>query len=129
MIRATLMLGLIMITTWSSYGQEAIAYGTTPKWDNPWEQQLRWNRFLLRPKEPEKPTFFLGEAKSIDRVDPSMPIAIPPQDGFSQFRVKDIPDDFPSNMPVAKLPDAVPNEPVQPKIEVVPRIQNEWPNR
>ena len=126
MRRAMFIFGLMMVISWSSYGQEVMAYGATSKWDTPWEQQLRWNKFLLKSQDAEKLKFPLGEAKIIERVDPSMPIAIPPQDEFSQFPVKVIPEDFPSDMPVAKLPDTVGSG--QPTVRIVPRMQKEWPN-
>ena|SRR5690554_5185838 len=122
MMRNAMILGLILALSGTSYGQEAIAYDTTPKWDTPWEQQLRWNRFLQKPHENNAPKFQLGQAQTIDLVDPGMPVIVPPADDSTQFPIKVIPEDFPSNMPVAKLPDSSPfDEAVKPKVMVVPR--------
>src|SRR5690606_36087269 len=96
--------------------------GSTANWDNPWEQQLRWNRFLLKPQEEKTPTFALQNKPNIERVDPGMPVIVPPADDSTQFPIKVIPEDFPSDMPVAKLPDSSPfDEVVKPKVIVVPR--------
>jgi hypothetical protein len=105
MTRTTVILALFMTVSWYSYGQKVIGYGTVPKLDSPWEQQLRWDRFLS--KSEEKPTTFLGKSKSIDKVDPGMPIVVPPEDEVGNFPIKSIPKNFPSNMPIVKLPDTV----------------------
>lgn len=121
MTRATFILGLILVMSGSSYAQEITHHDTLPAWDSPLEQQLKGKGFLFKPNENDPPTVSLGEAK-IDRVDPGMPIVVPPQDEDSKFLVKVFPKDFPSNMPIAKVPDASPShEPAKPKIMVIPR--------
>ena len=122
MMRIAVILGLISALSGTSYAQENSFNDSTANWDNPWEQQLRWNRFLQNPGENDTPKFQLGQAQTIDRVDPGMPVIVPPADDSTQFPIKVIPQDFPSNMPVAKLPESSPfDEAVKPKVTVVPR--------
>ena len=76
---------------------------------------------MLKPKETEAPLFSLGNTQPIGRVDPRMPVIIPPADDSTQFPIKVI-KDFPSDMPVANLPDSSPfDEAVKPKALVEPR--------
>jgi len=118
---AVIVLGFILALSGTSYAQDNNLNDSTTKWDSPWEQQLRWNRFLLKPKETEAPLFSLGNTQPIDRVDPGMPVIVPPADDSTQFPIKVI-KDFPSDMPVAKLPDSSPfDEAVKPKVMVEPR--------
>lgn len=122
MMRTAIILGLCVALSGSSYAQDNNFNDSTANWDNPWEQQLRWNRFLLKPGENEAPKFQLGQAQTIDRVDPGMPVVVPSADDSTNFPIKVIPEDFPSNMPVAKLPDSAQfDEAVKPKIMVAPR--------
>ena len=122
MMRKAIILGLILALSGTTYAQDDSLNDSTAKWDNPWEQQFRWNRFLQNPGENDAPKFQLGQAQTIDRVDPGMPVIVPPADDSTQFHIKVIPEDFPSNMPVAKLPDSSPfDEAVKPKVMVVPR--------
>lgn len=119
---AIIVLALILALSGTSYAQDNNLNDRTAKWDSPWEQQLRWNRFLLKPKETEAPLFSLGSTQPIGRVDPRMPVIIPPADDSTQFPIKVIPEDFPSDMPVAKLPDSSPfDEADNPKVLVEPR--------
>jgi hypothetical protein len=121
-MRTALLLGLILVLSGTAYAQEYSFNDSTAKWDSPWEQQLRWNRFLLKPQEEQMPAFALQNKPIIERVDPGMPVIVPPADDSTQFPIKVIPNDFPSNMPVAKLPDSLPfDQAVKPKVEVVPR--------
>ena len=122
MMRTAILLGLILALSGASYAQDDNFNDSTAHWDNPWEQQLRWNRFLLKPQEEKMPTFALLNQPIIERVDPGMPVIVPPADDSTQFPIKVIPKDFPSNMPVAKLPDSSPfGEADKPKVTVVPR--------
>ena len=122
MMRTAIILGLCVALSGSSYPQDNNFNDSTANWDNPWEQQLRWNRFLLKSGENEAPKFQLGQAQTIDRVDPGMPVVVPSADDSTNFPIKVIPEDFPSNMPVAKLPDSAQfDEAVKPKIMVAPR--------
>ena len=122
MIRNAIILVLILALSGTSYAQDDSLNDGAANWDNPWEQQLRWNRFLQKPHENDAPRFQLGQAQTIDRVDPGMPVIVPPADDSTQFPIKVIPKDFPSNMPVAKVPDSSPfDEAVKPKVMVVPR--------
>src|SRR5690554_4566901 len=43
-----------------------------------------------------------GGSVDFRRADPNMPIAVPPKDLFSKFPIKDLPADFPSDMPDRK---------------------------
>jgi hypothetical protein len=122
MTRTAILLGLIVALSGTSYAQENNFNDSTANWESPWEQQLRWNRFLLKPGENEAPKFQLGKTQPIDRVDPGMAVIVPSTDDATQFPIKVIPEDFPSNMPVAKRPDSAPfGEAVKPKVTVVPR--------
>lgn len=122
MMRIAVILGLILALSGNSYAQENSFNDSTANWDNPWEQQLRWNRFLQKPGDNEAPKFQLRQAPTIDLVDPGMPVIAPSANDATQFPIKDIPEDFPSNMPVAKLPNSAPfDEAVKPKVTVVPR--------
>ena len=122
MMRTAIILGLCVALSGSSYAQDNNFNDSTANWDNPWEQQLRWNRFLQNPGENEEPKFQLGQAQTIDRVDPGMPVVVPSADDSTNFPIKVIPEDFPSNMPVAKLSDSEPFDgAAKPKIMVVPR--------
>ena len=121
MMKEALILVLILGISASAYSQEDSFNDSLPHWDSPWEQQLRWNRFLNKPGENEVPNVRLGEAQRIDILDPGMPVAVPSQDDV-QFPIKVIPEDFPSNMPIAKLPDTSPfKEADKPTVRVVPR--------
>src|SRR5690606_13223135 len=118
MMRSAVMLGLILTLSCASYAQDDNFNGSTANWDNPWEQQLRWNRFLLKPQEEKTPTFALQNKPIIERVDPGMPVIVPLADDSTQFPIKVIPEDFPSDMPVAKLPGSSPfDEVVKPRSE------------
>lgn len=122
MKRTAVILGLILALSVTSYAQEFNYDDRTANWDSSSEQQLLWNRFLLKPQEKEMETFALQNKPSTDRVDPGMPVIVPSADDSTQFPIKVIPKNFPSNMPVAKLPDGSPfDEAVKPKVTVVPR--------
>ena len=54
-----------------------------------------------RGEKKERVVVDRGGSVNFDRADPNMPIAVPPKDLFSKFPVKDLPEDFPSDMPVA----------------------------
>ena len=87
---------LYLATFVAAIGQELVRVRTIPE----------GNTFTLldaaKPGEKkERVVVDRGGSANFDRADPNMPIAVPPKDPFSKFPVKDLPEDYPSDMPVA----------------------------
>jgi len=103
MKKPIIVLSLTIVASGAVYGQEVVGIGTVPSASQPWSQILPWEKFALPPKEFTKPSFPFSRPHSVDTVDPFMPIAVPPTDLISKFPIKEIPRDFPSEMPIIKL--------------------------
>jgi hypothetical protein len=94
--------GIIVFISFQSFGQEITGFGTDPK----------GFRELENPTLPDFKKFSIeknggitirSEGYTYARADPRMPIAVPPKDLYSKFLIKEIPKDFPSDMPVHRL--------------------------
>ena len=110
MRKSVIILGLSLLASGAVYGQDVVGVETAPSAGQPYNQQLPWEKFVLppndfKPKEFTKPSFPFSRPQSVDRVDPLMPIAVPPTDLLSKFPIKEISRDFPSEMPIFKLED------------------------
>lgn len=108
MKKTIIVLSLTIVASGAVYGQEVVGVGTVPSAGQPYNQQLPWEKFALppndfKPKEFTKPSFPFSKPQSVDSVDPFMPIAVPPTDLLSKFPIKEIPRDFPSEMPIIRL--------------------------
>ena len=108
MKKPIIVLSLTIVASGAVYGQEVVGIGTVPSASQPWSQILPWEKFALppndfKPKEFTKPSFPFSKPQSADSVDPFMPIAVPPTDLLSKFPIKEIPRDFPSEMPIIQL--------------------------
>jgi len=110
MKKTIIVLSLTIVASGAVYGQEVVGVGTVPSAGQPYtyNQQLPWEKFALPPNDfkPEaftKPSFPFSKPQSVDSVDPFMPIAVPPTDLLRKFPIKEIPRDFPSEMPIIQL--------------------------
>src|SRR5690606_42105820 len=104
MMRSAVILGLILTLSGASYAQDDNFNGSTANWDNPWEQQLRWYIFLLKPQEEKTPTFALQNKRIVERVDPGMPVIVLLADESTQLPIQVNPEDLPFFMPISNLP-------------------------
>src|SRR5690554_5383521 len=103
-----IILGLSILASGAVYGQDVVGVETAPSAGQPWNQPLPWEKIPMPPndfdpKEFIKPSFPFSKPQSADRVDPFMPIAVPPTDLLSKYPIKEIPRDFPSEMPIIQL--------------------------
>jgi hypothetical protein len=65
--------------------------------------------------------FETKESMIFGRVDPYMPIAVPPRDEYTEFPIKIFPEDFPSKMPINGLGEMMPEREEKPKVIQIPK--------
>ena len=117
-----LILGLMLFSFLPSFGQKVIGYGLIAKGSD----EYKYYPLSESNSGPGKlwetiKGFEIKESAFLDRVDPFMPIAVPPRDLYSKFPIKVFPKEFPSNMPIYELEEKVPERGEKPKIHQVPK--------
>ena len=117
-----LILALTLFSFLPSFGQKVIGYSLIAKGSNEYKY---YPLPESKPIQSNKDGVVLGiktkESAVFDRVDPFMPIAVPPRDEYSKFPIKVFPKNFPSNMPIYGLGEKMPERGEKPKILQVPK--------
>ena len=104
MIKITIIFGLIMSSSLTSFGQEVIGYGTIAKGSAELRDfPLPGGKQLTETDGPVVIDIKTAKSDNFDRADPLMPIVVPPKNLYSKFPIKIIPEDFPSDMPIYGL--------------------------
>lgn len=120
-MKKAIFIAVLVGTCTTTYAQQETHNDSLPAWDNDWEQQLRWNRFLLKPQEKERSKWYKDDTRAVDlQVDPRMPVVLLPLDEMP-FLVMKIPDDFPSDIPVVQLSQNPISPLHRPSVIVIPR--------
>lgn len=116
-----LILSLILFSFLQSFGQKATrnhlvakanGYQDSPLFETNDGTGKLWER--IKGFETNKSIVF-------ERVDPYMPIAVPPPDEYTKFPIKIFSEDFPSKMPIYGLEEKMPEREEKPKVIQIPK--------
>lgn len=91
---------LLMFFSLATFGQDATGFRAKPNVlygikDLP----LPESKNQSKEKDP-RVIIDTDATPNFDQADPRMPIMVPPKDVHSKFPIKNLPKDFPSNMPI-----------------------------